>query len=61
MNILTALMSIKRTLEDLDIKATQANCDKLLGCMDTLDKIITTINKRKEEKANESDCERKEN
>lgn len=60
MNLSTALMLIKRTLEDLDIKATQANCDKLLGCMNTLDKIMRIIEKGKEEKANESNPERKD-
>lgn len=60
MDILTALMAIKRTLQTLDIKATQANCDKLLGCMQTLDKIMQDIEKGKEEKTNESDSERKD-
>lgn len=61
MNLLTALMAIKRTLQTLDIKATQANCDKLLGCMQTLDKIMQDIEKGKEEKTNESNREGEEN
>lgn len=61
MNLLTALMAIKNTLEQLDIKATQQNCDKLLGCMNTLDKIMEIIKKGKEEKENEGNREGKEN
>lgn len=53
MDLLTAIQAIKRTLEDLDIKATQANCDKLLGCMNALDKISEVIQKGREVKANE--------
>lgn len=57
MDLLTAIQAIKRTLEDLDIKATQANCDKLLGCMNALDKISVVIQKGREGKANEGNRE----
>ena len=57
MDLLTALQAIKRTLEDLDIKATQTNCDKLLGCMNALDKIMDVIVKGREVKANEGNRE----
>ncbi len=60
MDLLTALQAIKRTLEDLDIKATQANCDKLLGCMNALDKIMDVIVKGREVKANEGNGEGKD-
>lgn len=53
MDLLTTIQAIKRTLEDLDIKATQANMDKLLGCMNALDKIMDVIVKGREVKANE--------
>jgi hypothetical protein len=60
MDLLTALQAIKRTLEDLDIKATQANMDKLLGCMNALDNIAKIIEKGREVKANEGNGEWKD-
>lgn len=59
MDLLETIQSIKRTLEDLDIKATQANCDKLLGCMNALDNIAKIIKKGREAKANEGNGEGK--
>lgn len=52
MDLKTALTNMKKTLESLDIKATQENLDKLLGCMFMIDKIISEID-RKEAKAND--------
>lgn len=60
MDLLTAIQAIKRTLEDLDIKATQQNLDKLLGCMNALDKIMDVIIKGREVKANEGNREGKD-
>lgn len=57
MDLLITIQAVKRTLEDLDIKATQANCDKLLGCMNALDKIMDVIVKGREVRANEGNRE----
>lgn len=43
MNLKTALLQIKATLEGLDIKATQANMDRLLGCMFMINKLVSEL------------------
>lgn len=57
MDLLSTIQAVKNTLEDLDIKATQANCDKLLGCMNALDNIMDVIVKGREVRANEGNRE----
>ena len=52
MDLKTALLNMKKTLESLDIKATQENLDKLLGCMFMINKIIEEI-EGKEDKPND--------
>lgn len=60
MDLLSTIQAVKNTLEDLDIKATQANCDKLLGCMNALDNIMDVIVKGREVRANEGNGEGKD-
>ena len=46
MDLKTALLAIKNTITTLEIKATPENCDKVLGCVQMLDKIVSTIEER---------------
>lgn len=46
MDLKTALILIKNTIASLEIKATPDNCDKILGCTQMIDKIITTLDER---------------
>lgn len=39
MDTANMIQAVIRTLEGLDIKSTYSNMDKLLGCMQTLEKI----------------------
>lgn len=56
MNQKQILLNVKTTLESLDIKPTKLNCDKLLGCMIWIEKIIEEI-ERKEENADVRETE----
>ena len=56
MNQKQILLNVKTTLESLDIKPTKLNCDKLLGCMIWIEKIIEDI-ERKEESGNVCEAE----
>ena len=57
MDLKTALLKIKASLEGLDIKATQENMDRLLGCMFMIDKLVVAI-EGKEGKANDGNGEK---
>lgn len=52
MDMKTALLQMKASLEGLDIKATQANMDRLLGCMFMINRLVKEL-EGKEEKAND--------
>lgn len=58
MDMKTALIMLKNTLQSVEIKGTQENCDKMLGCymlIDSMQKALDTVKTDKERMANEND------
>ena len=50
MDFKTALSMLKNTLQSMEIKGTQENCDKLLGCYMLIDNMAKALDTAKTEK-----------
>lgn len=50
MDFKSALMMLKNTLQSMEIKGTQENCDKLLGCYMLIDNMTKALDTAKTEK-----------
>lgn len=57
MDLKTALLMLKNTLQSVEIKGTQENCDKMLGCYMLIDNMTKALEaaKTNTERAVEND------